>query len=73
MTPLGVSGGIHCKVTELELTETISNDRGSLGTTSNDQQLLVHHMHYHNYMVLFICKFTLIKGISCVEWHVQFR
>ena len=37
MTPLGVSGGIHCKVTELELTETISNDRGSLGTTSNDQ------------------------------------
>ena len=33
--PLGVSGGIHCKVTELELTETISSERGALGTTNN--------------------------------------
>ena len=24
--PLGVIGGLHCKVTELELTETVSND-----------------------------------------------
>ena len=32
ITPLGVSGGLHCKVTELELTEVISNDPGSLGT-----------------------------------------
>ena len=24
--PLRVTGGLHCKVTELELTETISND-----------------------------------------------
>ena len=24
--PLEVTGGLHCKVTELELTETISND-----------------------------------------------
>ena len=37
ITPLRVSGGLHCKVTELELTEIIFNDRGSLGTTSNDQ------------------------------------
>ena len=24
--PLGVTGALHCKVTELELTETVSND-----------------------------------------------
>ena len=24
--PLGLTGGLHCKVTELELTETVSND-----------------------------------------------
>ena len=33
ITPLGGSGGLHCKVTELELTEATSNKRGSLGTT----------------------------------------
>ena len=34
ITPLGVSGGIHCKVTELEVTEfeTPSNEHGLLGT-----------------------------------------
>ena len=30
--PLGVTGGLHCKVTELEVMETISNEHGSLGT-----------------------------------------
>ena len=35
ITPLGVSGGIHCKVTELEVTETASNEHGSLGTENN--------------------------------------
>ena len=35
IVPLRTSGGLHCKVTELELTETISNERGSLGTTDN--------------------------------------
>ena len=30
--PLGVTGGLHCKVTELELTEIITNELGSLGT-----------------------------------------
>ena len=30
--PLGVTGGLHCKVTELEVTEAISNNSGSLGT-----------------------------------------
>lgn len=34
ITPLGGSGGIHCKVTEVELTETISSNRGTLGTTN---------------------------------------
>ena len=33
--PLGVTGGLHCKVTELEVTETISNNSGSLSTTKN--------------------------------------
>ena len=33
ITPLEGSGGIHCKVTELELTENITNERGSLGPT----------------------------------------
>ena len=33
ITPLGVSGDIHCKVTELELTENTTNERGSLGPT----------------------------------------
>ena len=28
MTPLEVSGGLHCKVTELESTEVIVNERG---------------------------------------------
>ena len=32
--PLRISGGLHCKVTELELTETISNELGSLGTAN---------------------------------------
>ena len=32
MTPLTISGGLQCKVTELELTETVCNERGSLGT-----------------------------------------
>ena len=31
--PLGGTGGLHCKVTEFEVAETISNDRGSLGAT----------------------------------------
>ena len=35
--PLGVVGDLHCNVNELELTEITSIDRGSLGTTSNDQ------------------------------------
>ena len=35
MKPLGVTGGFHCKVTDVELTKIISNDRGSLGTTNN--------------------------------------
>ena len=34
ITPLGALGGLHCKVTELELTSTTSNERGSLGTTN---------------------------------------
>ena len=32
ITPLGGSGGFHCKVTELELTYITVNERGSLGT-----------------------------------------
>ena len=32
ITPLGVLGGIHCKFTEVEVTESISNEHGSLGT-----------------------------------------
>ena len=35
ITPLGVSGGIHCNVTELEVTEAASNVQGSLGTENN--------------------------------------
>ena len=35
ITPLGVLGGIHCKVTEVEVTEGISNEHGSLGTKNN--------------------------------------
>ena len=31
--PLGYLGGIHCKVKEVEVTVTISNDCGSLGAT----------------------------------------
>ena len=34
ITPLGVSGGIHCKVTEIEVTENTTNERGSLGTAN---------------------------------------
>ena len=34
IVPLRISGGLHCKVTELELTETISNELGSSGTTN---------------------------------------
>ena len=34
ITSLGVSGGLHCKVTELEVTEITSNERGPLGTAS---------------------------------------
>ena len=33
IVPLVVSGGIHCKITELELTDIIFNERGSLGAT----------------------------------------
>ena len=35
ITPLGVLGGIHCKVTELEVTESTCNEYGSLGTKNN--------------------------------------
>ena len=35
ITPLGVSRGIHCNVTELEVTEAASNEHGSLGTENN--------------------------------------
>ena len=35
ITPLGVSGGIHCKVTKLEVTEAASNEYGSLGTKNS--------------------------------------
>ena len=35
ITPLGVSGGIHCNVTELEVTEAASNEQGLLGTENN--------------------------------------
>ena len=34
ITPLGRSGDTHCKVTELEVTATFFNERGSLGTTN---------------------------------------
>ena len=39
--PLGVSGGSHCNVTELEVTETTSNEHGSLGTESNINIMVV--------------------------------
>ena len=32
ITPLEVLGGVHCKVTEVEVTESTSNEHGSLGT-----------------------------------------
>ena len=32
ITPLGVLGGVHCKVTEVKVTESTSNEHGSLGT-----------------------------------------
>ena len=35
ITPLGVSGEVHCNVTELEVTEATSNEHGSLGTKNN--------------------------------------
>ena len=35
ITPLGVLGGIHCNVTEFEVTEGASNEHGSLGTENN--------------------------------------
>ena len=35
ITPLGVREGLHCKITELELTLIISNDSGSLGPANN--------------------------------------
>ena len=34
-TPLGVTGGIHFKVTEFEVTEATSNDLGALGAKDN--------------------------------------
>ena len=34
ITPLVVSGGIHCKFTELTLIEVTSNEQGSLGTAN---------------------------------------
>ena len=33
ITPLGGSGGLHCKITEVELTENTTNERGLLGPT----------------------------------------
>ena len=35
ITPLGVLGGVHCKFTELEVTEGATNEHGSLGTENN--------------------------------------
>ena len=35
ITPLGVSGGFHCKVTVVEVTEPTSNEHGLLGTENN--------------------------------------
>ena len=35
VTPLGVSGGIHCKVTVVEVVEAIFSEHGSLGSKSN--------------------------------------
>ena len=35
ITPLGVSGGIHCKVTVVEVTEASLSEHGSLGTKNN--------------------------------------
>ena len=37
ITPLGVSGGLHCKVTEVELTEN-SSELSLLGTTNRSRQ-----------------------------------
>ena len=37
--PLGGTGGLHCKVTELGVMETICNDRGSLGATEISKNL----------------------------------
>ena len=35
ITPLGVAGGLHCKIKEFELMKTTFNDSGSLGPTNN--------------------------------------
>ena len=40
ITPLGVLGAFHCKVTELEVIEAASNEHGSLGTENNKIILL---------------------------------
>ena len=39
MTPLTILGGFHCKVTELELTEILFNERGTVGTKIIQLQL----------------------------------
>ena len=36
ITPFRLRGGLHCKITELELTLTISNNSGLLGPANDN-------------------------------------
>ena len=54
MMPLGVSGGNHRNVTEFELTEIVSKDRGSVGTKYEliVSVVMVYNITYYMYTLL---------------------
>ena len=45
ITPLGVKGGLHCKITVFELIKTIFKDAGSLGPANNSDYLNHHDIY----------------------------
>ena len=56
--PLGVAGSIHRKVTELELIETISSERGALGTIDKTYNKYYHY-NYYILVLLFLTTYTI--------------
>ena len=59
--PLGVVEGIHCKVTELEVTEAASNEYGSLGTEN---------MQYTNYYSIISATVKHKISTLCCFWEL---